>query len=223
MCLSLRGLANHSRHGAQPRQRATQAASPPSTQQLPHSSWHCLHAWKDALQPYQCDPTQSCVVESQYAGPTRDAARLHDAPWPQHLPMSLLLSRSCRLAAFSTHTWHGKAAKPLSPCQDVLVGTGIRATSPGISAGDLDIPRNWAWCWHLAHCPTYRQTQQDKLMKRRTAARRMAFTVPAQLPQHINTHFQAAGGAPTGDGSAMARLGRSESHASVPPQSTSLR
>lgn len=222
MCLSLRGLANGSRHRAQPGQRATQAASPPSTQQLPHSSWHCLPAWKDVLQPCQCDPTQSHVAESQHAGPTRDA-QLHDAPRPQHLPMSLLLSPSCRHAAFPIHTWHGKAAKLLSPCQGVLVGTGTRATSPGISAGDLDIPRNRAWYWHLAHCPTYRQTQQDKLMRRRTAARRMAFTVPAQLPQHINTRFQAAGGAPTGDGSAMARLGRSESHASVPLQSTSLR
>lgn len=38
MCLSLRGLANGSRHGAQPGQRATQAASPPGTQQLPHGS-----------------------------------------------------------------------------------------------------------------------------------------------------------------------------------------
>lgn len=94
-----------------------------------------------------------------------DAAWLHDAPWPQHLLVSLLLSPSCRHAAFPTHTWHGKAAKLLSPCQGVLVGTGIRATSPGISAGDLDIPRNWALYWHLAHCPTYRQTQQDKLMR----------------------------------------------------------
>lgn len=69
------------------------------------------------------------------------------------------------MLAFPTHTWHGKAAKLLSPCQGVLVGAGIRATSPGISAGDLDIPGNWAWYWHLAHRPMDRQTQQDKLMR----------------------------------------------------------
>lgn len=126
-----RGAANSGRRGARPGQRATQAASPPGTQRLPRGSQQRLGRCAAAL------PVPSHAVPRAAAA---DAPQLQDAPRPRHLPASLLLSPSCRHAAFLAHTWREEAAKLPSPCQGVPAGAGRRAASPGSAAGVRAFP-----------------------------------------------------------------------------------
>lgn len=100
-------------------------------------------------------PRQTCHSPAQAVppSPTGQRGTRQDAPRPGRLPASRLPSPAAGCAAFPTHTWHGEAAKLLSRCQGVPAGAGGGTASSGITAGDLDIPGNWAHCRHSSHQP----------------------------------------------------------------------